>query len=229
MVPGLPAGRIVDLSMPIATHFRWKVDREESGDFARGDQYLATRLSMSCHGFTHIDAPRHIMADGASTDALELDAVVGPALVVDLTDLAPNQPVTAALLESRRPDIGRGARVLLKSGWDRQRSPATPEFWHDAPYFTRDAAEWLLARGIRTIAYDFPQDYPIRQMMKGERVPFDQHVTHDVLLRNGVVMIEYLCNTAALTRAEVFLCALPLKVTRADGAPARVIAIETQS
>ncbi len=212
--------------MPITTHFRWKVDREETGNFAEGDQYLATRLSMSCHGFTHIDAPRHIMADGASTDALDLDAVVGEAKVLDVTHLQPNQPLTAAMIAERRPDIGKGTRVVVKSGWDRQRSPATPAFWHDAPYFTRDAAEWLLERGIKSIAYDFPQDYPIRQMMKGERVPFDQHVTHDVLLRNGVVMIEYLCNTAEVTRDTVFLCALPLRVTRADGAPARVIAIE---
>ncbi len=39
-------------------------------------------------------------------------------------------------------------------------------------------------------------------------------------------MIEYLCNTAALAGPRTFLCALPLKVPAADGAPARVIAIE---
>jgi arylformamidase len=47
-----------------------------------------------------------------------------------------------------------------------------------------------------------------------------------VLLRNGVILIEYLSNTAALTEPRTFLCCLPLKVPDADGAPARVIAIE---
>jgi kynurenine formamidase len=37
-------------------------------------------------------------------------------------------------------------------------------------------------------------------------------VTHDVLLRNGVILIEYLSNTAALTAPRMSLCCLPLKV-----------------
>lgn len=39
-------------------------------------------------------------------------------------------------------------------------------------------------------------------------------------------MIEYLCNTAALPGAKAFLCALPMKIARSDGAPTRVVAIE---
>ena len=51
-------------------------------------------------------------------------------------------------------------------------------------------------------------------------------MTHDVLLRNGVILIEYLANTAALAAPRTFLCCLPLKVPDADGAPARVVALE---
>jgi kynurenine formamidase len=81
--------------------------------------------------------------------------------------------------------------------------------------------------GIKAIGFDFPQDYPIRLLLKGEeKRPFEEHVTHDILLRSGVTMIEYLCNTVALTANRTFLCALPLKVPAADGAPTRVIAIE---
>ena len=42
----------------------------------------------------------------------------------------------------------------------------------------------------------------------------DEFVTHDILLRNGVVLIEYLCNTGELAQARTFLCALPLKVPK---------------
>ncbi len=49
------------------------------------------------------------------------------------------------------------------------------------------------------MAFDFPQDYTIRLLLKGERRPLAENVTHDVLLKNGVTLIEYLCNTAALT------------------------------
>ncbi|MGH6913272.1 MAG: hypothetical protein ACREH3_06150, partial [Geminicoccales bacterium] len=50
--------------------------------------------------------------------------------------------------------------------------------------------------------------------------------THDVLLRNGVILIEYLSNTAALIRPRTFLCCLPLKLPGSDGAPARVVALQ---
>jgi kynurenine formamidase len=41
-----------------------------------------------------------------------------------------------------------------------------------------------------------------------------------------VVLIEYLCNLWAITQKRLTLAALPLKIAEADGAPARVIAIE---
>ena len=115
--------------------------------------------------------------------------------------------------------------MVLKSCWEQQRSPRTPEFWTDAPYMSRAAAEWLRARP-RAVAFDFPQDYTIRLLLRGEVRPLEEHVTHDVLLRNGVILIEYLSNTAALTAPRTFLCCLPLKVLDADGAPARVVALE---
>jgi len=77
-----------------------------------------------------------------------------------------------------------------------------------------------------TICYDFPQDYCIRLLLSDERRPTEEHVTHDILLRNGVHMVEYLTNTADLRDDKVFLSAAPLKIPEADGAPARVYAIE---
>ncbi|MDX1540393.1 MAG: hypothetical protein R3349_03210, partial [Geminicoccaceae bacterium] len=87
---------------------------------------------------------------------------------------------------------------------------------------------WLLAQGVRAAAFDFPQDQPIRGLLDGKRAPLEEHVTHDVLLRNGVILIEYLANTQAIRQPRVWFCCLPLKVPEADGAPARVIAIEQE-
>ena len=56
--------------------------------------------------------------------------------------------------------------------------------------------------------------------------PNEEYVTHDLLLRNGVIMIEYLQNMAALRGPHTELYALPLKIPEADGTPARAIAIE---
>ena len=51
-------------------------------------------------------------------------------------------------------------------------------------------------------------------------------MTHYHLLKQGVVMFEYLRNTGSLRAARSLVVALPLKLPDSDGAPARVIAIE---
>lgn len=216
--------RIVDLSRPIADHFRWPVERRLLKDHAKGDLFQVTRLALATHGFTHMDAPRHYFPDGATTSDVPLEATVGEAAVVDLLDVRANEPIDAARLAARAAHLRPGDIALLATGWDRHRALEDERFWREAPYLTRDAALWLLARGIKALAVDFPQDFVIRDLLDGVVRPIEEHVTHDVLLRNGVILIEYLANTAALDRARVFLCCLPLKIPDCDGAPARVVA-----
>jgi len=219
--------RIIDLTMPIITdHVRWKAERTAAGDTTRGDLLQVTTLKVSCHSFTHVDARRHFFGDGATIEATPLEDVVGDAAVIDLMDVAPNEAVGPDKLAPRFAHVQPGDRILFKSGWDTKRSFRTKEFWLDAPYLTREAALFLRDKGVRTIAYDFPQDYCIRLLLNGEVRPIEEHVTHDILLRAGVNMIEYVVNTSAIRAERVLLSAAPLKIVGADGAPARVYAIE---
>lgn len=219
--------RIIDLSMPItADHPRWKTEVSVSGDLAKGDLAQVTWIKVSCHAYTHVDARRHMFADGATIEATPLDDLVGCCAVVDLMDVMPNTAIGSDQLAARGHHVGRGGMLLFKTGWDRHRSPQTKEFWLDAPYLTREAALWIKDKGVKTVAYDFPQDYPIRLLLSGQRAPMEEHVTHDILLRSGVHMIEYVSNTSAIREREVFLSAAPLKIPGGDGAPARVYCIE---
>jgi arylformamidase len=217
---------IIDLSMPIGAHFRWSPELRIKGDIAAGDPFRVSHLSTTCHGFTHVDAQAHFIAHAPTIEATPLARVVGPARIIDLRDVAPNTAIDAAHLARRDPGGAEGEIILLSAAWDRQRDATTAAFWKDAPYLTRDAAEWLLAREPTAVAFDFPQDYVIRLLLDGVMAPTPEHVTHDVLLRAGVTLIEYLVNTAALAGPRTFLCAAPLKIPNADGAPARVFAIE---
>jgi arylformamidase len=183
--------RIIDLSLPITTDYpRWATDVTFKGDLAAGDLAQVTTLRVSCHAFTHVDARRHMFLDGATIEATPLEDLVGDCAVIDLMDVAPNEAIDADRLTPRTQHLRRSGMALFKTGWDRHRSPQSREFWLDAPFMTRDAAEHLHKTGIRTIAYDFPQDYPIRLMLKGELRPLAEQVTHDILLRAGVHMIE---------------------------------------
>jgi kynurenine formamidase len=178
------------------------------------------------HAFTHIDAPRHMVPEGPTTSELGLERVVGEAAVVDLSGIAPDTAIGPALLAEKGAHVRAGDIVLLKSCWDQVASLHAPEFWTTAPYMTREACTWLLDKSIKALGVDFPQDYPIRGLLTGQTAPISEFVTHDVLLRAGVILIEYLCNLGALETERTMLFALPLKLPEADGAPARVIAWE---
>ena len=217
---------IIDLSMPIGPHFRWSPEISVKGDIAAGDQFRVTRLATTCHGFSHVDAQAHFVAHAPTIEATPLSRVVGPARVLNLRDIAPNTAIDAARLAQADPGGAEGEILLLSAAWDEKRNNTTAAFWKEAPYLTRDAAEWLLARKPTAVAFDFPQDYPIRLLLDGHIAPTPEHVTHDVLLRAGVTLIEYIVNTAALKGPRTLLCAAPLKIPGADGAPARVFAIE---
>lgn len=217
---------IVDLSMTVAPHFRWAPEITVKGDKSAGDQFRVTRLATTCHGFSHVDAQAHFIEDGPTIESTPLDQVVGPCRIFNLSDVAANEEIDAARLRASDPGGEEGEILLLASHWDTKRDFQTREFWTEAPWLNREAAEYLLARKPKAVAVDFPQDFPIRLLLDGIRVPDEEHVTHDVLLRAGVTLIEYVVNTAALKGPRTFLCAAPLKVANADGAPARIFAIE---
>ena len=218
--------QIVDLSMPIGKHFRWNPELEIKGNIGTGDQFRISRLSTTCHGFTHVDAQAHFVADGPTIEKTSLSRVVGRCRVFDLRDVAANTEIDAQRLAAADAGGLEGEILLLSVGWDTKRNYETPQFWTEAPWLNRGAAEWLHTLRPTAVAFDFPQDYPIRLLLEGKIVPKDQHVTHDVLLKSGVTLIEYLVNTSALKSPVTFFSAAPLLIPNADGAPARAYAID---
>ncbi|MGF1527057.1 MAG: cyclase family protein [Candidatus Competibacterales bacterium] len=219
--------RVVDLTMPLDDHFRWQTQRRTTGPRSYNNPFQVTWLTTSVHAFTHLDTPRHILDDGFTTDDLTLDQVMGPAAVMDLSgDIAPDEALSAARLAAVAPPMAAGEIILFKTAWETHYPHTVPEYWTRAPYLTREASEWLWDRAPRAVAFDFPQDEVIRLSLHGETRPLAENVTHDVLLRRGVILVEYLSNTHALTRERLQFCALPLKIAHSDGAPARVIALE---
>jgi arylformamidase len=218
--------RIVDLTVPIEDHFRWKVERSLRADFAKGDQFQITWVGLAVHGFTHIDSPRHMLPDGQTSSDVPLQATIGEAAVLDLSDVAPNEEISAERVARAGGHLGAGDIAILKTCWDERRRLHDPAFWRDSPYLSRAACEWLRARGPKAVAVDFPQDYPIRGLLDGSAAPMTDFVSHDVLLRNGVILIEYICNLGEVRGPRTQLFALPIKLPASDGCPARVIAVE---
>ena len=220
--------RIIDLTTPIRTdHFRWKAERKVLQSHEAGDIAQITWIGTTVHGFTHVDSERHFSPTGLTFDEMPLERYMGPAAVVDVSAVEPNAPVTEKMVAGAGDHIEEGDIILLRSGWDRRESLDREEFWTRAPYMTTEACRWLHARGIGAIAFDFPQDYCIRDYVTGARKPeLEENTTHIELLLKGIPMFEYLCNMTEIRNSRVEFVGLPLKLPECDGSPIRAVAVE---
>ncbi|MBT8362644.1 MAG: cyclase family protein [Deltaproteobacteria bacterium] len=216
---------LIDLSMTIRPMWRWPIEKELLKDIASGDPYQVTATKMGMHAFTHIDTPLHIELGRESIETVDLERLCGSTAVIDLTPVSANQEIGADLLIKRGIHVLPGDIVLLKTCWDLSRDYTTKEYWLDAPHLNRDAAQWLSELSLKAVGFDFPQDYVIREIP--DRHPSAEEMpTHDLLLRKGILLIEYLCNLDQIKTNRVDLYALPLKISGTDGACARVVAVE---
>ena len=218
---------IVDLSFPIRPHFRWRVAPERVATHAKGDPLQSTVVTISCHAYTHVDAPLHFLPDGSDVATMPIDQWIGDAAVVDLTHLGANGEVSAAELDKRGAHVRRGDIVLLRTDWPRKTSVESPRFWKEGPFTGASGCEWLVARGVKAVGYDYPPDQPVRDLVLGRRRPIapEEWATHHSFFPAGIGVIEYLVNLDRLGRDRVRFLALPLKLDGGDGAPARAIAI----
>lgn len=216
----------IDLSMNIQAMWRWPVEVERLKDINKGDPYQASAVKMGMHSFTHIDTPLHIELGRESIDQVALERLCGPAAIVDLNPIGANQEIGLELLTSRASHLRQGDILLLRTCWDLTRDYNTKEYWLEAPYLNHDASEWLSKQSIKAVGFDFPQDYIIRKI-PDQHPPVQKMPTHDLILRKGILLIEYLCNLHRIKAKRVEVYALPLKVVGVEGACARVVAVDS--
>ena len=219
--------RLIDLSFPIRPHFRWAVAREVRASHARGDLFESSVMTLGCHAFTHVDAPRHFLPGTRHIAEMPLDQWMGEAAVVDLTHLGENGEVTAADLEQRAGHVREGDIALLRTDWPKRVDVDDPRFWRDAPWTGEGACRWLVARRVKTVGYDYPPDHSIRTMIfaPGTPVRAEECTTHHVFFPAGITVIEYLTNLDQIGAPRCRLLALPLKLDGADGSPVRAVAL----
>lgn len=188
-----------------------RVTLEKVADMDAGAHANVTRLDMSAHTGTHVDAPHHFLNDGRTVENLLLEVLTGPALVVRIPDEV--DVITAEVLEQ----AGIPAdckRLLLKTRnsqlWQRREK----EFFQGFVSISVDGADWLVGQGIKLIGVDYLSVAPYKQ----------SGPTHWALLKVGMVIVEGLDLSEVPEGRYNFYC-LPLKLAKSDGAPARAILI----
>lgn len=183
---------------------------ERLQDMATGDPCTVTRLDTVVHCGTHVDAPVHFIPGGAGIDAVPLAVLMGPCWVAQVADNVDS--LTAAVLDGLSiPAEAR--RVLFRTRNSALWAQPAHDFRTDFVAFSRDGADWVVARGLTLVGVDY---------LSVE--PFDhaEPWVHRTLLGAGIVAVEGLDLRAAGAGWWHLTC-LPLKIAGADGSPARVV------
>lgn len=175
------------------------------------DGYAMSQYTFVNHSGTHIDAPAHQVAGGATLDEIPLSRLVTDAVVLDVRAHAPG-PITASELEPHLGEVRPNDLVLFCSGnagnWGRE------AYWHGWCYPDAEASLALIARGVSGVGFDGPSADPVESTT---------YELHRIWLSAGRIILE---NLAALDelppRCPVVVA--PLKVRGANGGPVRVLA-----
>jgi arylformamidase len=172
-----------------------------------GDGCNVSRISFGAHTGTHVDAPIHFLPDGAGVHEAPFEAMIGAARVIEILDTV---SIKASELETKH--ILPGERILFKTV-NSPRCWQTDHFMEDFVYVSAAAAEYLAALPVQTVGVDY---------LSVGGFYADGQETHQALLSAGVWIIEGLNLTGVRPGNYQLLC-LPLLITDADGAPARVL------
>jgi arylformamidase len=187
----------------------------------RGDVAAVSRLTLSTHAGTHVDPPAHFVPGGATVDILPLDVLVGPAVVVDLSE--GRGPIDAARLAAALGDgDGNGGisspRLLFRTG-------AADDDPAAAGALTPDGARWLVEHGVRLVGADTLSIEPASIEPASIDAAGDTYPVHRILLGSGMIIVEGL-DLFGVTPGRYQLACLPLRIAGGDGAPARAVLID---
>lgn len=205
--------KILDITVPLSTSLVvWPGHKPPSitrrSDLSKGDHSTNSNLAFGAHAGTHVDAPAHFIPGGSLVDTLDLNLLIGEVLVVDAAQVA---ALSADILDSFSIPSGT-KRVLFRTRNSQRWFNNEPEFNEAYVGITKSGAQWLVDRGVRLVGTDY-----LSVAAYAENVP-----AHRVLLGAGIILVETL-NLHDVAPGVYELICLPLKISGAEAAPARVV------
>ena len=163
---------------------------------------------------------------------LPLSQLVAPAVVIDVTKQAAADPaylVTRADVDAFERAHGRipaGSVVLVRTGWSRYWPHRKQYFGDDTPGdasklrfpgYGEDAARLLVVdRKVALLGIDTASI---------DHGPSRTFIAHRIGAEGGVANLENLTNLDALPPTGAVVVALPMKITKGSGGPARAVAL----
>ncbi|HSD23639.1 MAG TPA: cyclase family protein [Solirubrobacterales bacterium] len=190
-----------------------------------------TFLRFGTHNSTHVDAPWHynskVEGKRAQTiDQLPLEWFYAPGVVIDATDRADGESLSAAEVQERLPrQLNELDILLVHTGRDAFYDQ--PDYIARGPGVSAEATRWLHGQGVRVMGIDaWGWDEPLHlqaERARAEGKPGIFWAAHQVDLAYS--QIERLFNLGSLPAEGFQVACFPLRIEGASAAPARVVAI----
>ena len=211
---------------------RFALKQDAYGQTPGGYFYSSNSFSTPEHGGTHLDAPIHFAAGKNTSDAIPLDRLVAPAVVIDVSSKAAADPdyrltrEDVLAFEQQHGQIAPGTIVLLRTDWSK-RWPDRKQYLGDDtpgdasklhfPSYSEDAARLLVGeRRVAALGADVASiDYG----------PSNDFMVHRIAMEENVPGFENLTNLDQLPARGAFVIALPMKIERGSGGPLRAVAL----
>lgn len=164
------------------------------------------KLEFGSHFGTHIDAPYHMLVDGKKLDEYPIGYFFGKAFVANATRQNAKNEISADIRNAKNADF-----IFFCTGHSKKAHGKN--YFENNPVIPKLLAEELVRRKTKIIGIDsFTPDNP----------PYE---IHKLLFSKNILIVENLVNLERLKGKEFDCAILPLKITGADGAPCRVVAI----
>jgi len=182
------------------------------------DGWNASQLDIYSHAGTHMDAPYHFGISEQTIDKIPVEDFIAQAWVVDARNVPPKGLISVDHLGDIQTSFKEGESLLFCTGWSRH--IGAPAYRDELPRISEELALWCAEYGVRMLGVESPSVADVNNIEEITRI-------HKILLGAGIIIIEGLTNLESLHSEKVELIALPLKIGNGDGAPARVVAIES--
>jgi kynurenine formamidase len=207
--------RIVDLSQPVGPDMPvFPGDgpvRVDVMDVLDQSAMNLSRIELSVHTGTHMDAPFHFFQGADTIDRVPLERCMGAAALIDLRGIPAGSEIRLDQIESRREALRHAHLAVLHTGWSKEWG--SQRYFRDHPRLSGAAAQFLVDAGVELTGVDMPSV---------DQAPYP---AHKVLLSAGVLIVENLTNLEAIGADLFELIVLPLRLAGRDGSPVRAVAL----
>ena len=183
-----------------------------------GDSCNTSFIKMPSHAGTHVDVPKHFIADGRAIDSFSAGEWIFYDPCIIKIDILPGTLIEQKHIINYNM-FERADFIIFKTGFENCRKDDI--FWQQSPGLAAELADFLLIKcpKLRAVGMDFISISSLKHRDKGR-------MAHREFLQRGILIFEdmRLSELQPHTHLQKVI-ALPLRFKQGDGAPVTIVGV----